>query len=64
MKLIPVSSGDFQWIDGAPLTLGFKFTEIDVLVTAHGEDDRLHARKTKVTRQPNKWCEFHPAKQF
>ena len=52
---------DFQWIDGRPLALRFKFTEIDVLVTAHGEDDRLHARKTKVTRQPNniKWCEFH-----
>ena len=38
---------DFQWIDGMPVALGFEFTEIDVLVTAHREDDGLNTKKIK-----------------
>ena len=28
--------------------LGFKLAEIDVLVAAHGEDDRLHTGKVEL----------------
>ena len=28
--------------------LGFKLAEIDVLVAAHGEDDRLHTGKVQL----------------
>ena len=30
-----------------PVALGFEFTEIDVLVTAHREDDGLNTKKIK-----------------